>query len=165
MKKAIECHVFPGAFVNHFQIKISIFSYHLLLWFFMLQAFHNGQGQQNTSVILQQILDLGRLQLADRKSTSFLIRVQEQTDIPSSKCSTSQRLDDDLDENSQNSLGICSDLEQMDSSKQELKIELFPSPFSQLEQLSPSTVGIPLHGDTFWQCKSPTQSSQVCSSI
>ena len=130
----------------------------------MLQAFYNGQGQQKTSVILQQILDLKRLQLTDRKNTSSLIRGQEQIDISSSKFSTSQRLDDDLDKHSQNSLGICSDLQQMDSPKQELKVEPFPSPFSQLEQLSSSsTVGIPLHGDPFWQCKSPIQSSQVCS--
>ncbi|XP_034690890.1 putative zinc finger protein At1g68190 [Vitis riparia] len=128
------------------------------------KAFYNGQGQQKTSVILQQILDLKRLQLTDRKNTSSLIRGQEQTDISSSKFSTSQRLDDDLDEHSQNSLGICSDLQQMDSPKQELKVEPFPSPFSQLEQLSSSsTVGIPLHGDPFWQCKSPIQSSQLWS--
>ena len=130
----------------------------------MLQAFDSGQGQQKTSVIFWQILGLKRLQLGDRKNTSSLIRGQEQSDISSSKYGTSKKLDDDLDEHSQNSLGICSDLHQMDSPQKEMKVEPFPSPFSQLEQLSScSTVGIPLHGDPFWQCKSPIQSSQVCS--
>lgn len=115
---------------------------------------YKGQ-QQHSSHIMQQILDLKRLQLTDGSNLLPVIRGQEQTDI-SSSIHYSPEFDENLDQHSQLS---------QDSSLQELKVETLPFTFSQMENLpSSSNVGLPVPGESFWQCKSPVQSSQVSSS-
>lgn len=114
---------------------------------------YKGQ-QQHSSHIMQQILDLKRLQLTDGSNLLPMIRGQEQTDI-SSSIHYSPEFDENLDQHSQLS---------QDSSLQELKVETLPFTFSQMENLpSSSNVGLPVPGESFWQCKSPVQSSQVWS--
>lgn len=109
------------------------------------------KGQQQHS---RQILDLKRLQLTDGSNLLPMIRGQEQTDI-SSSIHYSPEFDENLDQHSQLS---------QDSSLQELKVETLPFTFSQMENLpSSSNVGLPVPGESFWQCKSPVQSSQVWS--
>ncbi|KAK9276355.1 hypothetical protein L1049_005887 [Liquidambar formosana] len=128
------------------------------------KIYYKGQHQHDTSSILQQILDLKRLQLTEQNNNSSLTHGQEQTDISSSKFKTSQKLDGDLDQFPQHFHVAGNDLQKIDIPHQDFKVEPFPSPFSQLEHLpSSSTVGIPLHGDPFWQCKSPVRSSQLWS--
>lgn len=114
---------------------------------------YKGQ-QQHSSHIMQQILDLKRLQLTDGSNLLPMIRGQEQTDI-SSSIHYSPEFDENLDQHSQLS---------QDSSLQELKVETLPFTFSQMENLpSSSNVGLPVPGESFWQCKSPVQSSQLWS--
>lgn len=126
----------------------------LLSIVFHLQIY-KGQ-QQHSSHIMQQILDLKRLQLTDGSNLLPMICGQEQTDI-SSSIHYSPEFDETLDQHSQLS---------QDSSLQELKVETLPFTFSQMEHLpSSSNVGLPVPGESFWQCKSPVQSSQVWSSV
>lgn len=125
---------------------------------------HKGR-QQHTSYILQQILDLKRLQLTDESNLSPLIRDQEQLDI-SSSIHDSEKFDENIDQHLQQSQDLSTDLQQMDDSLQELKADTLPFTFSQQEHLpSSSNIGLPLHGESFWQCKSPVQSSQLWSQI
>nr|DAD35453.1 TPA_asm: hypothetical protein HUJ06_006093 [Nelumbo nucifera] len=120
------------------------------------------QGTRETCIILQQILDLERLQLTERKSHSSLIRAEMQADIYSSKNNNSGPLGEDLDHNFLNPQGLSIDIQQMDRMNHELQVQPFPLPFSQLELLnSSSSSEIPLHGDIYWQCKSPAQTSQL----
>jgi hypothetical protein len=117
--------------------------------------------QQHTSYILQQILDLKRLQITDGSNLSPLIHDQEQLDI-SSSIHAPEKFDENIDQHVQHSQDLSTDLQQMDDSHQELKADTLPFTFSQQEHLpsSPNT-GLPLHGESFWQYKSPVQSSQV----
>ncbi|XP_059649668.1 putative zinc finger protein At1g68190 isoform X3 [Cornus florida] len=121
---------------------------------------NQNSKQQNTRLILQQIIDLKRLQLTE-DSNPTLIRGQAQTNISSSEYDKSQNIERNLDQHLQHSLGHGADLLQMDSPHQELNVEPFPLPFSQLEHLIyPSAVGNSLNEDIFWQCKSPVQNGQ-----
>ncbi|XP_059649667.1 putative zinc finger protein At1g68190 isoform X2 [Cornus florida] len=124
---------------------------------------NQNSKQQNTRLILQQIIDLKRLQLTE-DSNPTLIRGQAQTNISSSEYDKSQNIERNLDQHLQHSLGHGADLLQMDSPHQELNVEPFPLPFSQLEHLIyPSAVGNSLNEDIFWQCKSPVQNGQLWS--
>jgi hypothetical protein len=121
---------------------------------------HKGR-QQHTSYILQQILDLKRLRITDESNLSPLICDQEQLDI-SSSIHAPEKFDEHIDQHLQHSQDLSIDLQQMDDSLQELKADTLPFTFSQQEHLpSSSNIGLPLHGESFWQCKSPVQSSQV----
>lgn len=112
---------------------------------------YKGQ-QQHPSHIMQQILDLKTLQLTDGFNLLPMIRGKDKTDI-SSSIHYNPEFDENLDQHSQLS---------QDSSLQEIKVETLPFTFSQIEHLpSSSNVGLPVSGESFWQCKSPIQSSQV----
>ncbi|KAK3189373.1 hypothetical protein Dsin_028934 [Dipteronia sinensis] len=103
------------------------------------QVYYEDQQQQNSSIILQQILDLKRLNLTNGNNHLPLIRGQEQSE---------ETLDSDL----HNSQELSTGLQQSDNPLQELKVDPLLLPFSQMEQ-----------GESFWQCKSPVQSSQLWS--
>ncbi|KAA8532636.1 hypothetical protein F0562_032548 [Nyssa sinensis] len=122
---------------------------------------YTGKQEEKTCFILQQILDLKKLQLTEGKNNTSLTHGQEQT---SSKHDTSWKLDKNLNQHLQHSLGLGTDLQLMGSPHKELNVEPFPLPFSQLEHLifSP-TVGNPLQGDPLWQSKVPVQSGQLWS--
>ncbi|CAL5396638.1 unnamed protein product [Camellia sinensis] len=118
------------------------------------EVFNKGKQQQDTSIILQQIFDLERLQLTEGDKNSSLIRGKQTTDISSSTYDTSWKLDQSF----QHSLGLGAD------PHQELNVEYFSSPFPPLENLTlSSTVGNHLQGEPLWQCRSPTQSFQLWS--
>lgn len=127
------------------------------------EIYYKGQHQQGTSMILQQILDLRRLQLTEQSDNSSLLCVQEQVDISLSKDNTSRK-PEDVNQFSQHFDGIGHDLQKMDSPRHDFEVEHFPFPLSQLDHFpSSSSTGIPLHGDSFWQCKSQVQNSQLWS--
>ncbi|XP_057963238.1 putative zinc finger protein At1g68190 isoform X2 [Malania oleifera] len=121
------------------------------------------QNSENTNFILQQILDLKRLQLGEGKNSSSLMRGQKQAEVSLSKFNTLQKLNEDLDQHLQNLSALGTDHQQLESSQHEPKVE-FPLPFSQLENLpGSSTAAIPSNADSFWQCKSPVQSNELWS--
>lgn len=126
-----------------------------------LQIIKGGQ-QQNTCFVLQQLLDLNKLQLTDKSDHSLLIHGQVKTDTCFSMHHPTKKFDVNLGQPLQHAEDLHADLQQRDNPLQELKSEAIPFPFAQLEQSpSSSTAGLPLHGESFWQCKSPVQSSQV----
>lgn len=112
---------------------------------------------------MRQILDLERLKLTGRNNQGSLIHKEVQTAIYSNKCNTSGKLSEDLDQHCRHPQGLGIDLQQVERMHSEI-VQPFPLPFTQPEHLNPSpSAGIPLHGDSFWQCKSPAQTSEVWS--
>ncbi|PON73758.1 B-box-type zinc finger [Parasponia andersonii] len=121
--------------------------------------------QKSNCFILQQIIDLKRVQLNEGGNPSPLINDQEPSSVASSMRHYAKKVNENLDQTFQNSPDPGNDLRQNESSNfRELKGDPFPSPFSQLDHYpTSSNVGIPLHGETSWQCRSPFQSSQLWS--
>ena len=125
------------------------------------------QKERNSCFILQQIIDLKRLQLNEGTTNpSPLIHGQEQDSISSSMRHYAKKFNANLDENLTISMDTGSEIQQSDNSTSPLQglkcdDEPFPFPFSQLENSPSSTVGLPLHGEPLWQNRSPAQSSQV----
>ncbi|XP_021657581.2 putative zinc finger protein At1g68190 isoform X2 [Hevea brasiliensis] len=116
-----------------------------------------GQQPQNNGFILQQILDLKRLQLTEMDNSSLVICGREDVDVSSSIFETLEKLDDSVDQHSQDPGNSSYPL-------QDLKVDSLPLSFSQPGPLPlPSTVANPVLGESFWQCKSPVQSSQLWS--
>lgn len=143
------------------RIKISTV-YILVMLCTVFQILQKGEQQQSTCFVLQQLLDLNRLQLTEGSNSSPLIRGQEKTDTSLLTHQTVKKFGENLDQPLQQTEGIRADLQQRVSPPQEMKSDDLPFRFSQLEN-SPSsaTAGLPLHGESFWQCKSPEKSSQV----
>ena len=128
----------------------------------MLQILQTHQRLRNSRFILQQIIDLKRLQLTEGSNHSPLIHGQEQSNIASSMRHYAKKVHENLDQTLQDSTEHGTDLRQKENTFRELKCDPFPCPFSQLDHSpSSSNVGIPLHGEPLWQCRSPLQSSQV----
>ncbi|KAF2310912.1 hypothetical protein GH714_018384 [Hevea brasiliensis] len=118
-----------------------------------------GQQQQNNDFILQQILDLKRLQLTEMDKSSPVVRAREEMDVSSSIFETLDKLDDSVDHFRHSQVPGNSGYP-----LQDLKVDSLPLSFSQPENLPlPSTAANPLLGESFWQCKSPIQSSQLWS--
>ncbi|XP_057995596.1 putative zinc finger protein At1g68190 [Hevea brasiliensis] len=118
-----------------------------------------GQQQQNNDFILQQILDLKRLQLTEMDNSSPVVRAREEMDVSSSIFETLDKLDDSVDHFRHSQVPGNSGYP-----LQDLKVDSLPLSFSQPENLPlPSTAANPLLGESFWQCKSPIQSSQLWS--
>ncbi|XWS68808.1 hypothetical protein CRYUN_Cryun04dG0124600 [Craigia yunnanensis] len=117
-----------------------------------------GQQQQNASFILQQILDLKKLQLTEGDSHLPFIGGLEQADTSSSICNSSKNLDSNLVQD------IGTNLHQSDNPLKELHADPLPLSFTHLENLSSSstsTSGMPFYGESF--CKSPIRNSQLWS--
>lgn len=118
--------------------------------FLIMQIFPRDLYQQNRCFILSQILDLKKLQLNEKSNPSPLIRGEEKTNVLSLMHHTGNKLDEDLEQPVKHPQDLGFDFQQMSF------------PFSQLEySLSSSTAGLPPHEESFWQCRSPVQSSQV----
>lgn len=118
----------------------------------------NAQQQQSNSFILQQILDLKRLQVTEGGSCRPLISGEEQIDTFSSIHRTVKNFDAKVGQSSHNF--------QRDDQIHELEVSSFSLPFTHLEHLSSSSNagGLPLQGESFWQSnKSPIQSNQLWS--
>ncbi|KAJ0039083.1 hypothetical protein Pint_22069 [Pistacia integerrima] len=124
-----------------------------------------GEQQQNTSVILRQILDLKRLHLTEGNSRLPIMSHQEECET-SSIHYPPKELDESLEQDLKHlqSQDLATDLQQGDDTIQELTVDRLLSPYSELDHvpLAPST-GMPFNGESFWQCKSPVQSNQLWS--
>lgn len=120
----------------------------------VLQFSQKGQQQRNSCFILQQIIDLKRLQLNGGSNPSPLIHSEEQNNLSSSMRHHAKKFNENLDQPSQNSRDLGTDVQQRDNSPlQELKCDdPFPFPFL------PSSSSV---GEQLWQCRSPVQNSQV----
>ncbi|XP_031251821.1 zinc finger protein CONSTANS-LIKE 9 [Pistacia vera] len=129
------------------------------------QILCEGEQQQNTSVILRQILDLKRLHLTEGNSRLPIMSHQEECET-SSIHYPPKELDESLEQDLKHlqSQDLATDLQQSDDTIQELTVDRLLSPYSELDHvpLAPST-GMPFNGESFWQCKSPVQSNQLWS--
>ncbi|XVF02207.1 hypothetical protein REPUB_Repub04eG0156100 [Reevesia pubescens] len=122
------------------------------------KVINKGQQQQNSSFILQQILDLKKLQLTEGEIHFPFIVGQEQADTSSSICNSSKNLDSNVVQD------IGTNLHQSDNPLVELNADPLPLSFTHLENLSSSSTSeMPLYGESFGQCKSPIRSSQLWS--
>lgn len=121
-----------------------------------VKMLQKGQQQRNNCFILQQIIDLKRLQLNGGSNSSPLIHSEEQNNLSSSMRHHAKKFNENLDQPSQNSRDLGTDVQQRDNSLlQELKCDdPFPFPFS------PSSSSV---GEQLWQCRSPVQNSQLWS--
>ncbi|KAL1806983.1 putative zinc finger protein At1g68190 isoform X1 [Daucus carota subsp. sativus] len=128
------------------------------------KAFLKGKQEESTCLILQQILDLKRLQCSDGSNCSSFILCQEKPDVSSPEDSENWKLHNKLNQQFQDSPGLDSELQQIGSPEDDLDVDSFPLSFSQLDHLTSSSIGeTTLQGDAIWQCKSPNQSGQLWS--
>ncbi|KAK9223166.1 hypothetical protein WN944_011608 [Citrus x changshan-huyou] len=124
------------------------------------QILNEQTQQQNTSFILQQILNLKRLNLMEGNNHCPSIHGKEQIES-SSVHNPTKKLDETPDQDLQHSQVVANNLQQCGSLLQEMKVDSL-LPFTQLEHMpSPSTAGMPFQGESFWQCKSPVQSNEL----
>ncbi|KAL9453316.1 hypothetical protein AB3S75_009007 [Citrus x aurantiifolia] len=124
------------------------------------QILNEQTQQQNTSFILQQILNLKRLNLMEGNNHCPSIHGKEQIES-SSVHNPTNKLDETPDQDLQHSQVVANNLQQCGSLLQEMKVDSL-LPFTQLEHMpSPSTAGMPFQGESFWQCKSPVQSNEL----
>ncbi|CAN4114553.1 unnamed protein product [Withania somnifera] len=100
--------------------------------------------QENTSLILQQILDLEKLQLAE--GSNNLTRGESQNSVSSLKNCTSWEMHNKVDR-LHSSLDLGPELLDWDCTHESPVAESFPLPLPDV--------------DSFWECKSPVQSSQL----
>ncbi|XP_019164901.1 PREDICTED: putative zinc finger protein At1g68190 isoform X2 [Ipomoea nil] len=103
------------------------------------KALKTGNQQESSCLILQQILDLERLQLTEGNENSSLIsgHVPRESSI---KCKKALNVNKTFTQNLPRSPDLAPEL-------QDWAADPFPSAFPQLD------------GDSFWQCKSPINSS------
>ncbi|WMV22838.1 hypothetical protein MTR67_016223 [Solanum verrucosum] len=100
--------------------------------------------RENTSLILQQILDLERLQLTE--GSNNLTSGESRNNVSSLKNCTSWNMHNKFD-CLQSSLDLGTELQDWGSTHESPVAESFPLPLPD--------------GDSFWECKSPVQSSQL----
>ncbi|KAJ6689626.1 hypothetical protein OIU85_005984 [Salix viminalis] len=121
-----------------------------------------GPRKESTLFILEQILDLKRLQLTDFDNNTPMKCDHKQKNI-SSMLNTSKKLDYNLN-HSQHSQDLVTNLQQADCQLQGLKEDSLPLSFSQPEHLSFfSTAANALPGESFWPSKSPIENIQLWS--
>ncbi|CAI9756042.1 unnamed protein product [Fraxinus pennsylvanica] len=108
--------------------------------------------QKNTcmSIILQQILDLKRLQLSEGSDNSCLVRGKGKADQSSVKGDAVSKVQ------MEHSLDQHYKIQYMGSPQEEMPEESFLSQLGHLISTENS-----LQGDTFWQCKSPAFSNEL----
>ncbi|OVA14244.1 zinc finger protein [Macleaya cordata] len=120
-----------------------------------------NQLPQDSRFVLQQILNLERLQHAERNDHFSRPSGQVRTAIYSGRNNISGAPGENLGHNLPHLQGFGVDLQQAGSMNHEIHGHYFP--FSQLEHLNTASGGLPFHGDPFWQSKSPAHSSQLWS--
>ncbi|XP_027936970.1 putative zinc finger protein At1g68190 isoform X2 [Vigna unguiculata] len=125
------------------------------------QILHNHQERQT---IVQQIIDLKWLQQIEEIDYSAKIsRLKEKKSSPS-LYHTLKKLDEKFNGQSQNSQDLATNVLEKYCPTVEPSTETVPSTFSQLDNLSSSSIiDLPLHGELFWTCKSPLRSNQLWS--
>ncbi|XP_054808554.1 putative zinc finger protein At1g68190 isoform X2 [Prosopis cineraria] len=127
------------------------------------------QGQKlykdrERQVILQQIIDLKRLQHSENSNHSPLVTGLQETVSSSSMHHTRKNYDDKCDQHAQNPQDFTNTLQERDSPMAELKLESLSSTFSELDNLPSSPmIDLPLNSEFSWTCKSPLQSNQMWS--
>lgn len=128
---------------------------------FLMQVRYKGQ-EKGTSFILQQILELSRLQLVKKNIHSPLILGEGKDGATSLKTCASEKFEQSLNEHVHHSEDRSTGIQQRDNLLQELKM----TSFTQLESFPMSSpILLPFHGESLWHCKSPAESSQVFVSI
>ncbi|TKY50900.1 putative zinc finger protein [Spatholobus suberectus] len=127
------------------------------------------QGQilycdQERQTILQQIIDLKWLQQNEEIDYSAKINRLQDKDLSPSAYHTLKKLDKKFNEQAQNSQDLATNVLEKDCPIMELNPETLPSTFSQLDNLSSSSIiDLPWHGELFWTCRSPLRSNQLWS--
>ncbi|KAK4423521.1 putative zinc finger protein [Sesamum alatum] len=118
---------------------------------------HNRQG--NRFLIMQQILDLERLQLSDGIDSSCLVHDRERKGGSPFRHDSiwkgHKAISGDHMDHSDGNL----DFQQVGSPLEETTNEHLSLPFSQLDHLT--SAGNPLHGDSFWQFRSPAHNNEI----
>ncbi|KAL0538716.1 hypothetical protein IC582_022872 [Cucumis melo] len=118
------------------------------------KVLYKGQ-EKGTSFILQQILELSRLQLVKKNIHSPLILGEGKDGATSLKTCASEKFEQSLNEHVNHSENRSTDIQQRDNLLQELKM----TSFTQLENFPlPSPILLPFHGESLWNCKSPAES-------
>ncbi|XP_073145484.1 putative zinc finger protein At1g68190 [Henckelia pumila] len=113
---------------------------------------------QNTSSILQQIVDLER-KLAKGRDDSCLVHVKDRMDGLSFGYDGNRKMHKTLGDHTEDCLGGHTGFQNMVNLGEERTEEPFLMSFSQLDQLT--TTGSPIHGESFWQCKSDAHNSEI----
>ncbi|KAK8647586.1 hypothetical protein V6N13_121317 [Hibiscus sabdariffa] len=115
-----------------------------------IKVVNKFQQMKNTSLILQQILDLKKLQLTEGDHHLPFIGGLEQADTSSSICTSSENVDGNLVQD------IGTNIHRRNNLLEELNTDL--------DNLLPSsTSGVPFYGESIWLCKSPIRNSQLWS--
>ncbi|KAK7269814.1 hypothetical protein RIF29_22566 [Crotalaria pallida] len=116
-------------------------------------------SDQERQTILQQIIDLKLLQLNAENNHSTKINELHETDLFSSAL---KKLDENFNQQAQSSQDLAINLLEKDNPVLELNSETLSSTFSQLDNLSSSSIiDLTVYGETFLTCKSPLRSNQV----
>ncbi|KAK9676266.1 hypothetical protein RND81_11G065300 [Saponaria officinalis] len=119
----------------------------------------NHHKEQNNYLIMQQILDLKKLQFTDEsEQSSPLLRRYDEVVTPSATHSTSGKLNEGLNSELQENPCTVSNPQNLDGSNKASKGDRFTSS-SQLDNLS----GSPSVGDPFWPSRSPADPNQIWS--
>lgn len=119
----------------------------------------NHHKEQNNCLIMQQILDLKKLQLTDEnEKSSPLLRRYDEPVMPSPMLSSSAKLNEGVKSQLQENPCSVDDPQNSDGSNKALKGDRFTSS-SQLDNLS----GSPSVGDPFWPSKTPADPNQIWS--
>ncbi|GMI83499.1 B-box domain protein 27 [Hibiscus trionum] len=108
------------------------------------------QQMKNTSLILQQILDLKKLQLTEGDRHLLFKGGLERADTSSSICISSKNVDSNIVQDTG------TNMHQRNNPLEELNTDLD-------NLLSSSTSGMPFYGESIWLCKSPIRNSQLWS--
>ncbi|KAG8493043.1 hypothetical protein CXB51_010432 [Gossypium anomalum] len=108
------------------------------------------QQMKNTSLILQQIIDLKKFQLTEGDCHLPLNCSLEQADTSSSIYNSSKNDDSNLVQDTD------TNIHQSDNLLEELNTDME-------NLLSSSISGMPFYGESIWQCKSPIRNSQLWS--
>lgn len=142
-----------------FPLLIQVKMWCISIFNIVLQILHNHQERQT---IVQQIIDLKWLQQNEEIDYSAKIsRLKEKKSSPS-LYNTLKKLDEKINGQAQNSQDLATNVLEKDRPIVEPSTETLPSTFSQLDNLSSSSIiDLPLHGELFWTCKSPLRSNQV----
>lgn len=119
-------------------------------------------SDQERQTILRQIIDLKWLQLNEELDYSAKIHRLQEKDLSPLVYRDLKKLDEKFNEQAQNSQDLATDVLERDCPIVELNPETLPSTFSQLDNLSSSSIiDHSSHGELFWTCKSPFRSNQV----
>lgn len=125
----------------------------------VLQILFNHQERQT---IVQQIIDLKWLQQNEEVDYSAKISRLKEKKLSPSVYHTLKKLDEKFNGQAHNFQDFATNVLEKDCPIVQLSTETLPSTFSQLDNLSSSSIiDLPLHGELFWTCKSPLRSNQV----